>query len=95
MLSGFPPVVDEVYRRAVEEALERFGCDKSSLIAVLQEVQGRLGFLLKEALEEIAERMKIPLSVVYGVATFYAQFKLRALGKHVIKICHGLGAPHL
>ena len=54
-------VVDEVYRRAVEEALHRFGCDKSSLIAVLQEVPSRLGFLPKEALKWIAERMKIPL----------------------------------
>lgn len=61
----------------------------SSLIPLLQKTQETFGYLPKEALEEISRYLKVPLSRVYGVATFYAQFRFEPLGKYVIKICHG------
>ena len=61
----------------------------SSLIPLLQKTQENFGYLPKEALEEISRYLRIPLSRVYGVATFYAQFRFEPLGKYVIKICHG------
>lgn len=61
----------------------------SSLIPLLQKTQEIFGYLPREALEEISRYLKVPLSRVYGVATFYAQFRFEPLGKYVIKICHG------
>ncbi len=61
----------------------------SSLIPLLQKTQENFGYLPKEALEEISRYLGVPLSRVYGVATFYAQFRFEPLGKYVIKICHG------
>ncbi|MDV3103833.1 NADH-quinone oxidoreductase subunit NuoE [Thermococcus waiotapuensis] len=63
--------------------------EPGSLIPLLQRTQERFGYLPKEALEEIARYLGIPLSKVYGVATFYAQFRFEPLGKYVVKICHG------
>jgi len=62
---------------------------KASLIMLLQAVQSELGYLPREALEKISTLMNIPLTHVYGVATFYHQFRLRPKGKHIISICSG------
>jgi len=62
---------------------------ESNLIAVLQGVQDRLGYLPRPALEEIARRTKIHLSRIYGVVTFYAQFYTEPHGRHTIRCCHG------
>ncbi|MCD6559765.1 MAG: NADH-quinone oxidoreductase subunit NuoE [Palaeococcus sp.] len=61
----------------------------SSLIPLLQKTQENFGYLPREALEEISKYLNIPLSRVYGVATFYAQFRFEPLGKYVVRICHG------
>jgi len=63
--------------------------DKSSLIPLLQEIQSIYGYLPENALQEIADYVGLPLSRVYGVATFYNQFRLIPLGENVIKVCRG------
>jgi NADH-quinone oxidoreductase subunit E len=63
--------------------------DKSSLIPLLQEVQSIYGYLPEIALQEIADFIGSSLSRVYGVATFYNQFRLTPLGENVIKVCRG------
>jgi len=70
----------------------------SNLIAVLQNVQERFGFLPRAALQEISRRTGIPLSRVYGVVSFYAQFYTQPRGRHTIRCCRGTachvkGAP--
>jgi len=60
-----------------------------SLIPVLQDVQEDHGYLSAEAMEEIAAALRVPVSKVYGVATFYRQFRFAALGEHVIHLCRG------
>ncbi len=71
--------------------IRSYPAEPSSLIPpLLQRTQERFGYLPpREALEEIADYLGVPLSRVYGVATFYAQFRFEPpLGKYVVRICH-------
>ena len=61
----------------------------SNLIAVLQQVQGRFGYLPAPALGQISRRMRIPLSRVWGVLSFYAQFYTEPHGRHTVRCCRG------
>jgi len=61
----------------------------SNLIGVLQEVQERFGYLPAPALVEISRRARIPLSRIWGVVTFYAQFYTEPRGRHTIRCCRG------
>jgi len=63
--------------------------DRSNLIALLQDIQDVYGYLPEDTLREISEHIGIPFSGVYGVATFYNQFRLTPLGKNVIRVCRG------
>ena len=70
----------------------------TGLVEALHATQAALGYLPRVALENIAEEMHIPFSRVFGVASFYAQFRLRPVGKYVIDVCmgtacHVAGAP--
>jgi NADH-quinone oxidoreductase subunit E len=70
----------------------------SGLVEALHATQEAFGYLPRVALENIAEEMHMPFSRVYGVASFYAQFRLRPVGKYVIDVCmgtacHVAGAP--
>lgn len=59
------------------------------LIPILQDTQEQLGYLPENILEKISEITQIPLSQIYGVVTFYAQFTLKPKGKHTIRVCKG------
>ena len=61
----------------------------ANLIGVLQDVQDSLGYLSAAALEAVSKRTKIPLSRVYGVVSFYAQFYTEPRGRHTILCCRG------
>ena len=63
--------------------------NRSQLIALLQEVQAIYGYVPEIAMMDIAEFLGLPTSSVYGVATFYNQFRLTPLGKNVINVCRG------
>ena len=71
------------------EVFARFRGERNEVIPLLQQVQGRLGFLPIEAMSAIAEFARVPEATVYGVATFYAQFKLTPSGRHIIRVCRG------
>ncbi len=73
----------------IDAVLIEFEGGKGSLIPILQKTQAQLGYLSKEALEYISEKTKIPVAEIYGVATFYTQFRLHPIGKNIIRICHG------
>lgn len=60
-----------------------------NLIGILQEVQERFGYLPASALEEISRRSRTPLSRIYGVVSFYAQFYTSPRGRHTIHCCRG------
>jgi NADH:ubiquinone oxidoreductase subunit E len=59
------------------------------LIPLLQEIQGRSGYLSPESIREVAQTLRISENEVYGVASFYTQFRFHAPGRHTIKICLG------
>ena len=59
------------------------------LIAVLQRVQEKLGFLPEEAMKMIAGRLSLSLNNVYGVASFYKHFHFKPRGKNIVKVCMG------
>ncbi len=63
--------------------------DRSALIPLLQDIQSIYNYLPETALKDISEFVDIPLSRVYGVATFYNQFRLKPLGENIIKVCRG------
>ncbi len=73
----------------LEEILSVFQHQKGALISVLQRVQEEFGYLPEEALSEIARSLKVPLSQVFSVATFYAHFYLNRRGEHLVKVCQG------
>ena len=60
-----------------------------SLVMLLQEVQRRYGYLPREVLSEISRRINVPLSRLYGLATFYRSFSLTPRGKHELVVCTG------
>ena len=66
-----------------------FAGEEGALIPALQRVQQEDGYISRERMEEIHRATGIPLPQIYGVATFYAQFRLNPIGKHLIKVCHG------
>jgi len=81
------------FKREIPDALEKifnkYSKNKEYLIPVLQDVQEKYGYLSEDNLILIAEYLNVPASKVYGVATFYNQFRLLPLGKHIIRVCRG------
>ncbi len=75
--------------KKVDEIIEMYEGKKSSLIAVLQEVQKEYRYLPEDILMYISEAMDITPAKVYSVATFYENFSLEPKGKYVIRICDG------
>jgi NADH:ubiquinone oxidoreductase subunit E len=73
----------------LNEVFEKYEGKREELIPLLQDVQGKLGYLPAEARTAIGKFLNVPESVVFGVATFYAQFYLTRQGKHKIKVCRG------
>lgn len=73
----------------IDAVLQEFEGRKGVLIPILQKTQAQLGYLSKEALKYISEKTKIPVAEIYGVVTFYAQFRLQPIGKNIIRVCHG------
>lgn len=62
---------------------------KGNLIPILQGAQEIYGYIPKVVFEKLSRETGIPLSDMFGVATFYAQFRLAPVGKNIIKVCHG------
>jgi len=83
-----PDVTAEMWDR-IDEAIEKYRSKRGSLILLLQEVQGIVGYLPKEVMDYIGEHMGVHPSQIYGVATFYAFFSLTPRGRHVIRVCLG------
>jgi len=76
-------------RPETRQTIKRFSRKRGNLIPILQMVQGKLGYLPREAMIEIAEFLNIPEIDVYGVVTFYNQFRLNPPGRHSIRVCLG------
>ena len=69
--------------------LVEYKSQKGAVIPILQGAQEVYGYLPKEVMAAISEKANIPLTRLYGVATFYAQFRLTRRGRHLIRVCDG------
>jgi len=75
---------------SVEQLLRRYMHAKpDSLIPILQEIQDEMGFISEEAINSVAKLMNIPTSKIYGLATFYNQFRFKPWGRTHIQVCKG------
>ncbi|MCK4674072.1 NAD(P)H-dependent oxidoreductase subunit E [candidate division WOR-3 bacterium] len=75
--------------KKVENILHKYGYQMSHIIQILQDVQVEFNYLPKEALEYVSQRLKMPMSKIYSIATFYAGFSLNPRGKHLCTVCMG------
>jgi bidirectional [NiFe] hydrogenase diaphorase subunit len=80
---------DDKRWKVVETTIRRNGSSSGALIETLHSVQEWFGYLDDEALTYVAQRLMVPLSKVYGVATFYHFFTLKPGGKHTCVVCNG------
>lgn len=76
----------------LEKVKEVIACHKDTkggLIPVMHEVQNIYGYLPEEVLQLVSEELNVPMSEIYGVATFYSIFSLKPKGEHIIRVCLG------
>ena len=73
----------------IDQIIDKYQAEPSSLIQVLLEIQAQHHWLPKEALERISERLQVPLTQILHIATFYKAFSLVPKGRHEIHICMG------
>lgn len=79
---NYKQIIDEIVKEHEENLNE-------AKIPILQKIQEELGYVGEEYLEYTSKRMEISLSELYGIATFYTQFKIRPAGRHDIQLCEG------
>ena len=73
----------------LDPLIAKYKGKKGNLIPLLQGAQELFGFIPRSAFEKLAAETGIPMSDMFGVATFYAQFRLNPVGRNIIKVCHG------
>jgi NADH-quinone oxidoreductase subunit E len=78
----------------IDAVLFKHNVQPGGVIPVLQEIQSEYGYIPSDAIYYIAQRMNSTVSDIYSIATFYSQFRLKPIGKNIIKVCHGT-ACHL
>jgi NADH:ubiquinone oxidoreductase subunit E len=84
--------------KKVDTIVDEYGCNRDSLISILQDVQNEYHYLPEDMLRQVARRLELPLIQVYGVATFFKAFSLKPRGEHMVRVClgtacHVRGAP--
>jgi NADH-quinone oxidoreductase subunit E len=73
----------------IKDILMRYPADRGSLIPILQDIQEQFGYLSEDSVDELARLMDISANEIYGVATFYTQFRFSPPGQHTIRSCQG------
>ena len=79
--------IDQAIMDAVNNAIAQYGTSRDELIPILNEINRNVGYLPKEALEEVSRRLKTPKSQLFGAATFYHMLSTEPRGRHVIQFC--------
>lgn len=77
------------YREIVDGIIKKYDGRKDAIIAILQDVQAHFRWLPREVLSFISTELKIPISSLYSIATFYKSFYLKPRGENVITVCTG------
>ncbi len=89
MAESLAQTAESIDLKPLNRILKKLAKKPGTIIQLLQETQKIYGYLPKEAIVRIAEATRTDVSQIYGVATFYSQFRLKPVGKHIIKVCHG------
>ena len=76
-------------KRSIDEVVSRHPAQREHLISILQEVQEEYGYLSRESIDKISVYLNLPSSKIFGVATFYNQFRLNAPGRIQVAVCRG------
>lgn len=84
-----PETGDQVDLSLLDGLIQKYKHQNGNVIPLLLGAQDIYGYLPHDAFLKIAEGTGLSLSKIFGVATFYAQFRLKPVGKHIIKVCHG------
>jgi NADH:ubiquinone oxidoreductase subunit E len=84
----------KVDMKRVDDIVDSYGCNRDSLISILQDAQSEYRYLP----EDVIARLRLPIIQVYGVATFFKSFSLKPRGEHLVHVClgtacHVRGAP--
>jgi len=75
--------------QAIDRILKKYDYEHFAIIAMLQDLQDKENYLPEKDLEYISERLSMPLTRIYRIATFYNAFSLTPRGKHLINVCLG------
>ncbi len=75
--------------RSIDEVIARYPAQREHLISILQEIQGEYGYLSRESIDTISGYLGLPSSKIFGVATFYNQFRLNKPGRIQVAVCRG------
>jgi len=75
--------------KRLEKIFNAYHGEKGTLVPILQEIQGEFGYLPEELFSEIARFLGISQSEIYGVVTFYSQFRFTPPAEHTVKVCLG------
>jgi len=75
--------------RRLDEILEKYKGEKSALVSILHAVQGQEDYLSEEIIDYLSEKLSIPASQIFGVASYYKAFSTQPQGRHAIQVCDG------
>ncbi len=76
-------------KKQLDSVLTQYKGEKNDLIPILQKAQEKFGYLPRDVMEGIARFLRLPASIVFGVSTFYSQFKFVPRGKKIVRVCRG------
>jgi len=85
---------EELSFTVIDAIAHKHNVQPGAVIPALQEIQDAYGYIHPVAIERIAENIGVPASEIYGIVTFYSQFRLEPVGENLIRVCHGT-ACHL
>jgi NADH-quinone oxidoreductase subunit E len=80
--------------KAVDAIVKKHKTERGAMIAILQDIQSTYSYVPRAAIERVTKLTGVPASDIFGIVTFYAQFRLTPQGENLIKVCHGT-ACHL
>lgn len=75
--------------KQTDSILSEYGTSRDRCVTILQKLQAAYGYLPTQAIDRVVEKTEITRAQIYGVATFYDQFRFTPVGRFLIKICHG------
>jgi len=75
--------------REVDTIIKQYGGQESSILAILQDIQAKEKYLPKETLEYVSQKMGIPMTGIFRIATFYNALSIKPRGRHKIDVCLG------